>query len=71
MISAVHTEHLWAVLRSYSADCQQGGKWHSQSSRQVVRQATEEEKEEDDPFKVVDERIAERVGVETVLEDGG
>jgi hypothetical protein len=37
----------------------------------VVRQATEEEKEEDDPFKVVDERIAERVGVKTVLEDGG
>ena len=43
----------------------------SQSSRQVVRQSTEEEEEKDDPFKVGNERITDRVGVETVLEDGG
>jgi hypothetical protein len=37
----------------------------------VIWQATEEEEEKDDPFEVVDEGVSDRIGVETVLEDGG
>jgi len=74
----------WARLLSAVQDL--GGCGCSQSGAEMPRETTEEEEEEDDPlnvsyglkdveataahFEVVDERVAERVGVQSVHEDG-
>lgn len=36
----------------------------------MIRQSTEEEEKEDDPFEVIYQRVTQRVGIEPILEYG-
>lgn len=41
-----------------------------QSSGEMIGKSTEEEEKEYDPFKVVDQCVSDRIGIQTILEYG-